>query len=1142
MTDEFSPLSISRLYQWIQNEYQQQEQIFGIHRELFFQPNAADAFRLSRYGQRLETPIGVAAGPHTQLAPNIIAAWLCGARYIELKTVQTLDQLTISRPCIDLTDEGYNCEWSQELHLDQSFDEYLNAWIMIHILHRQLGWPGECPGVIFNMSVGYDLAGIRKPNVQRFLDRMTYCADAKTAKIEELSALDPDLAHGAIPDRVSDNVTISTMHGCPPAEIEQIARYFIEERGLHTAVKLNPTLLGPERLRHILNDRLGYPIHVPDAAFAHDISYDSAVTMIESLRDCARKAGVSFGLKLTNTLETRNSGRALPSAESMVYMSGRALHPLSIQVAAQLQQDFDGTLDLSFCGGVDAFNVVDVLTCGLEPVTVCSDLLKPGGYTRLAQYITHLRDANIDWPIPPDTALANLQKYAQKTVSDLRYRQAAFPYDHIKTPRPLTAFDCVQAPCVTACAISQNVPGYMFHTARGDDQAAWETIRADNSLPNTTGLVCDHRCQTKCTRLNLDNPLLIREIKRYIAEHAEPQTPNPNRESRTPKIAIIGAGPSGLVCADFLSRAGCRVTIYEAKGVAGGMATDAIPTFRLDEKRVQADIQNLLKGQNLEKGGDSPVTIHYHAKIDSAQFEKIRAESDYVYIAVGAQRSKKLGLAGEDTPGVTDQLHFLAAVRRGESLDLGRRVAIVGGGNSCMDAARTAHRLVGDKGEVFVIYRRTRHEMPADPHEVEALMAEGIQVHELTAPEALHIENQRVKSLVCARMELGSPDESGRPRPVKIDASEFEIAVDTVISAIGQEVVLDFFPEPTLSVDPRRGETQLPNVFAGGDAVRGAATLIQAMGDGKRVAQTILARIAAAEASDKQDFSLSVDMTDRETSEETPLSFRTDVRNLPTSEKRDFPLPVDMTDGEKSEETPLSFRTDVRNLTLREHQQRLAWREYGRELPTIPPNQRLNFNLVHPGLSDADARREASRCLQCDQICNICVSVCPNRANIAFTIEPITIPRYRVTFSAGRPSATKIESSQTYRQRPQIINIDDFCNECGNCTTFCPTNGAPFQTKPNFHLTRATFDVVRDGYYLGDDTLLAWYDGQQHELHLDDAVLIYRTNAIQATFDATDFHLITCQCDNPDLLEFDFKHVPEMIVLLMNLRRLHPFG
>jgi len=319
---------------------------------------------------------------------------------MELKTVQILDELEVTKPCIDMSDEGYNCEWSQELKLDQSFDEYLNAWIMLHVLKDKFGWNTEECGYIFNLSVGYNLEGILSPTVQRFLDLMNDCSAELQPKIEEIAAFYPRIRDLQVPTQISRNVTISTMHGCPPDEVEKIGRYFIEERKMDTTIKFNPTMLGAEKLREILNEKLGFATVVPDLAFDHDLKYEAAVGIIRALTKTAADVGVAFNLKLTNTLETSNINQKLPKHEEMVYMSGRALHPISINVAAKLQQEFDGALDISFSAGADCFNIVDILKCGLKPVTICSDVLKPGGYGRISQYLPlieqALKDAGAD--------------------------------------------------------------------------------------------------------------------------------------------------------------------------------------------------------------------------------------------------------------------------------------------------------------------------------------------------------------------------------------------------------------------------------------------------------------------------------------------------------------------------------------------------------------------------------------------------------------------------------------------------------------------------------------------------------------------------------------------------------------------------
>ena len=1113
MGDKFFCCQIDRLLQWILAE-ERQGQIFGIRKELFFIPQSNDVFKMKRYGQALDTPIGVAAGPHTQLSQNIICAWLTGARYLELKTVQTLDELEVTKPCIDMTDEGYNCEWSQELKLEQSFDEYLNAWIILHILQDKFGW-GEpaSRGFIFNMSVGYNLEGILKPNVQNFLDRMTGCTVQKTAKIDTLAKIYPRVRDLQIPERLTDNITISTMHGCPPHEVEKIARYFIEERKLHTTVKLNPTLLGADQLRNILNTELGFDVQVPDVAFEHDLQYEAGVALIKTLRASAAKAGVEFNLKLTNTLETFNRGQNLPDNEQMVYMSGRALHPITIALVRRLQNEFNGELDISFAARADCFNVADVLACNMRPVTVCSDILKPGGYGRLGQYLEEIsksfaevradsieafiaaraqskdfsRKGRAGLPRKVKTkmeahqrqgraGLKNLHAYAAAVLADKSYRKSNFPYDDIKTPRPLSAFDCVEAPCVSSCPVGQDIPGYMYHTAMGNYQRAMDVILETNPFPHMQGMVCDHLCQYKCTRMNYDRPLLIREIKRFVSWNQGQTAPRKRAAPNGLKVAIIGAGPSGLACAYFLALDGFEVDIYETKDIPGGMAADAIPTFRLDDESLKKDIAGIVA---------LGVRILYGSKIDLKRFEQLRNTYSYVYIAVGAQKGLNLGIPGEDAPGVYDQIRFLSAVRRGQAPNLGQKVIVIGGGNSAIDAARTANRLVGPEGRVSIVYRRTLEEMPADLEEVQAALNEGIELIELTAPECLLVEDGRVKSNVCFKMELGEPDAGGRPRPIKIEGTEFEIEADSVISAIGQRVELDFFPEENLLFDSETLETRLPNVFAGGDAVRGASTLIKAIGDGKRVAEAIRQRAGS---------------------------------------RINFPA------GEKDR------RPDTHALQIAQ-----ARREFGPRVPEISLDRRSNFGLVIRTLDEAAAQQEARRCLQCDVLCNICTTVCPNRANIAYSLIPTAFTVQRAVRSGKSIRIEDVEKVQI-GQKFQIINLGDFCNECGNCTTFCPTSGAPYRIKPKFYLSPKAFEAEQNGYMFVDGVLKARVEGEPQSLCRHKDHLIYETKDVKARLNINTYSVEKVTLDPEAADSIDLRHAAQMAVMFMALHDLYLFA
>jgi len=1083
MSDKFYQISIEKLFSWILSE-EAQGSIFGIYKENFYVPKKDDPFHMQRYGRLLETPLGVAAGPQTQLAQNIIGAWLCGARYIELKTVQTLDEIDVSKPCIEVEDEGYNCEWSQELTLKGSFEEYLNAWILMHVLKHKFGWEGDEQGFIFNMSVGYDYAGILKPNVQWFLEKMENCEAELAEKIESIAPMYPAIRDIKIPARMTDNITLSTMHGCPPNEIHKIGKYLIEERKLNTTIKLNPTLLGPERLREILNTISGFTVNVPDVAFEHDLKYPDALELIKSLQESADKVGVKFGLKLTNTLEALNLTRHLPENEKMVYASGRALHPISINLAAKLQSDFDGKLDISFCAGVDAFNVASTLSCGLKPITVCSDLLKPGGYMRMTQYIESLETAfaevkakSIDEFIVKtngkakdvrSAAIENLRKYALVVLDEKAYRKSSFPYKNIKTKRALTEYDCVHAPCIEACAVDQNVPNYMFYTGLGDFANAYKIITSDNPIPNITGNVCDHLCQTKCTRMNYDNSLQIRAIKRF---NAEEHNKNHN-ENALPKngykVGIIGAGPSGLSCAYFLALEGFTVDVYESKPFAGGMTSDSIPEFRLSAERIAADVE-LVKSVG--------VNLHFDHKVDGEFFTELQKNSAYIFIGIGAQKSKKLEIPGEDIEGVFDQLQFLSIIRRGGKMSLGSKIAVIGGGNSAIDTARTANRIIGAEGKVQVLYRRTVNEMPADREEIDALLKEGIEIIELTAPLSVEKKNGKLH-LTSIGMELSEKDASGRRRPVPVKGSEFVLEFDNILTAIGQDIDLNFIESKAFTVNKATLETSLPNVFMGGDAVRGADSLINAVGDGKKAALKI-----AAHAIDGFVF-----------------------------------------EGTRKE----------KNIDAVALQKKISHREPGLEIHESPKSTGKNFELVHAVITKEEAIKEAQRCLFCDDICNICTTVCPNFANVAFNVTPMNIPVYAFEVKFGKAGIIE-KGVMKITQEPQIINVRDFCNECGNCDSFCPTSGAPYKTKPKFHLTRESFDIEPAGFMLEDKKLIRKKDKMLSSLSFEDGSVVYEASNIVAYFGRDDFSLKGFNLKGAVADTIELAHVSEMYLLLKNL-------
>ncbi|MHC1704697.1 MAG: putative selenate reductase subunit YgfK [Tenuifilaceae bacterium] len=1095
ISDKFLPISLKQLLKLILNEYDNNSSIFGIPKELFFTPSTK-SFTTKIFNQKLNTPIGVAAGPHSQMAQNIIGSWLMGARYIELKTVQTLDELEVSKPCIDMQDEGYNCEWSQELKIHESFDEYLNAWIIIHILNHKFGWEKEI-GTIFNMSVGYNLQGIMNENVQWFFEKMNNCNNELIDSIEEIEGIYPKVNEIEIPSCISNNITLSTMHGCPANEIEDIAKYLLEKKNLHTYVKLNPTLLGPEMLRNILNDKLNFKTNVPDIAFEHDLKYPDAIKLIKSLQKTAKEKNLEFGLKLTNTLESVNSKDIFGNKVDMMYMSGRALHPISINVAKKLQQEFNGELQLSFSAGANAFNISDIISCGFKTVTVCSDILKPGGYTRLNQYFEKLHESfktkksiNIEEFIVKsssksnlkDSALSNLSNYADKVLESKDYKREYIKTPDIKTNRELNYFDCISAPCRDTCATNQDIPDYLYYSSINRFDKAYEVILRTNPFPAITGMVCDHLCQNKCTRINYDNSLLIREVKRYISEQDEIKLKPADKDGI--KVAIIGAGPSGLSCAYYLSLAGFSVDVFESKSKVGGMVQFAIPGFRLTDDAIAKDFKRVT---------DLGVKINYNSKVDKDKFQSLKKEYNHIYIGAGAQLSAELKIEGSDANGVIDPLKFLFNVKSEKETGIGKNVVIIGGGNTAMDAARTAYRLVGKDGKVTIVYRRTINEMPADQGEIKAVIEEGVEIIELVAPEKVIKNNGHVKALLCSKMELKGVDSKGRLQPIKIDGSEFEIQCDTIIPAIGQNLDIDFATNELLSADTKTYKTKLGNVFIGGDALRGASTAINAIGDGRKAAEQIMKESSIEFSIQNSEFG---------------------IQTLDT----------------------------WKGLAKKDLMIKRAKRVFGPELKELSLNDRRNFKLVSETLDKQSIIDESSRCLYCDEICNICTTVCPNFANFSYEIIPVCYNLQKAIVNDNGTYDYLNDKIFEVKQKYQILNIANFCNECGNCNTFCPTNSAPYKEKPKVYLTISSFKDTEEGYYLsskGDKKILILKEENSFKTltEINDEY-IYETDYVFSRLNKTDFSILEARSKTKCIKEIHFENAAVMSVILEGVKNL----
>jgi len=417
---------------------------------------------------------------------------------------------------------------------------------------------------------------------------------------------------------------------------------------------------------------------------------------------------------------------------------------------------------------------------------------------------------------------------------------------HIKEKKcPAAVCDALMiSPCQHTCPVGINIPKYVAHIAAGEYQEAINTIRERNPFPAICGRICNHPCEFRCRRGELDEPVDIRALKRFAADwyfdHVTGD-PEPFPQTHTQRVAVVGAGPTGLSCAYFIAQMGYPVTVFEALPIGGGMLSVAIPEFRLPREVIQREIDYIAK-----KGVD----IRYNTPINvNFTVEDLRRDSfEAVFVAAGAQRSQRVGIPGEleDIAGFYYGLRFLRDIKLGRQVSVGHRVSVIGGGNVALDAARTALRLGAD--EVNIYYRRSRDEMLVTEVEYDQAIAEGIQVNFLVSPTRIVSDNWEVTGLQCTQMKLGEPDESGRRRPIPIAGSDFFVEADSVIAAVGQAPDLSFLPIDsalertrweTLVVDSNTLSTNVSGVFAGGDFVTGPGMVIDAIAAGRRAAIAI---------------------------------------------------------------------------------------------------------------------------------------------------------------------------------------------------------------------------------------------------------------------------------------------------------------
>ena len=941
MSEVMTPMSFEQLVDWVLQEKKKRGTVFGQHHAY----RADGTHNRTMFGRTLETPIGPAAGPHTQMTQNIVAAYYAGSRFFELKTVQIMDgeelAACINRPCIKADDEGYNCEWSTELTVPQAMEEYIKAWFLLKVIAREFGL-GDMNGFQFNVSVGYDLAGIQSPKVDTFLNSMKHAEDTEIFKhckayllehadwFEHVTTEDIE----QIPPEICNSVTLSTLHGCPPQEIERIAMYLLTEKGFHTFVKCNPTLLGYEFARKTM-DEMGYDyIQFGDFHFKDDLQYEDAVPMLTRLMNTAKERNLEFGVKITNTFPVDVKQNGLPSEE--MYMSGKSLYPLSISLAAKLAKEFDGRLRISYSGGADYYNIERIVDAGIWPVTVATTLLKPGGYQRLTQMAKLLDKENAPFE-KVDAESAG--KLAEEAVKDPHHVKAMKPLPSRKMKKEVPLMDCFVAPCKEGCPIHQDITTYLQLVGEEKYEEAMEVITEKNPLPFITGTICAHNCMSKCTRNFYETPVHIREMKLKAAENGYEalleKLPVP-AVTKAGKAAVIGGGPAGMAAAYFLRKGGMEVTLFEAKESLGGVVRHVIPPFRISEDAIEKDAEILRKMQ---------VDIRCNTKVESLEELKKQGYTKIV-LAVGAPVQGSLKL---ESGMPKNALEFLAEFKQTDgNVSLGKYVVVIGGGNTAMDTARAAKRNAGVE-YVYLVYRRTRRYMPADEEELVMALEDGVEFKELLSP--VKLENGQ---LFCKVMQLSDYDVSGR-RGVTETGETVWVPADTVIAAVGEKVPTDWYQANGLAVsekgrlyvDEKTLKTSDDNVYAAGDGLYGPATVVEAIRDGRKVAEAIAGEVLA----------------------------------------RDF--------DKLAEEEKVYAKRGV----LKEEQKET---------------------------------KEAGRCLGCSTICENCVEVCPNRANIAIQVPGM--------------------------EKHQIIHVDYLCNECGNCKSFCPYSSAPYLDKFTLFATEADME------------------------------------------------------------------------------------
>lgn len=601
----------------------------------------------------------------------------------------------------------------------------------------------------------------------------------------------------------------------------------------------------------------------------------------------------------------------------MACMNGPWLKPLALRDVYEMRKMCGPDAFLTATGGVATWqDAAEMMMCGADIVGMCTVTLVRG-FGFMPEFIhgfkQFMKEQNYDHPhdmrdilVPAITSAPDL------TIYPGHARKSA---------------DCLVAPCTYACPNSVPAQGYVRKVAEEEFEEAYQLIMSRSPLQSICGKICDHACEAECTRGLLDEPVMIREIKRFVLDMAEKNNWKPRilaatADKRSDKVAVIGSGPAGLACTYDLARVGYRVTVFEASSKPGGMPATCIPTFRLNQKDIEKEI-NIIRDLGVEFRTNT--AFGKDITFNSLKQDGFAA----IFLGIGAQQGVTVGIKGEDLENCMNAADFLRSVSAGAPPDIGKRIGVIGGGFTAVDSARTAIRLGAQK--VFILYRRTKDEMPASAHEIQEAEEEGVKIMYLVSPLEI-MGNGKAEKIKMLNYVLGEKDASNRRRPMEVPGTEFTLDVDAVIFALSQGVALEaehrieLTALNTIKIDETTCATNIEGVYAGGDCARGPKNMITAIADGKRAAASIDQYIAGSNALLTHD----------------------------------------------AEKTMVEKEKVLERTGNKPRQRRIALRRVN------PDTRRANFEEYTPTLTREQAIEEAKRCLACGcgAGCEICKDTC----------------------------------------------------------------------------------------------------------------------------------------------------------------------